>query len=257
MSFLIGLVTGIFGGLVGIGGGVVMVPVMGRLFRVSQSSIHGTSLVAVVFSGLSGAMAYAINGAVDYLAALILAATASLTARMGARYCSVLPGWKLQKYFGIFLIALSLLLLGKPYIGWLAVQPLAGWEKGLALSVIGLATGFIAGLLGIGGGAFTVLGLVLVAGVDQYTAQGCTLLALVPAGTIGAFTHWRHGNVIVSILPGLIGGIVLGAFGGGMFANLLPEGQLKVLFAVVLFALGVDTIRRGRQADAVSCALED
>ncbi len=257
MGFLIGLITGIFGGLVGIGGGVVMVPVLGRFLRVSQPSIHGTSLVAVVFSGLSGAMAYAVNGTVDYLAALILAVTASLTARMGARYCSVLPGWKLRRYFGFFLIALSLLLIGKPYIGWLTDHPLAGWEKGLALSVIGLSTGFIAGLLGIGGGAFTVLGLVLIAGVDQYTAQGCTLLALVPAGTVGAFTHWRHGNVIVSILPGLIGGIVLGAFGGGMFANLLPESQLKVLFAVVLFVLGVEMIRHSRQADGEPCALED
>lgn len=257
MSFLIGLVTGIFGGLVGLGGGVIMVPVMGRLFRVSQSSIHGTSLVAVVFSGLSGAFAYALNGTVDYLAALILAVTASLTARAGARYCCVLPGWKLRKYFGIFLIVLSLLLIGKPYVGWISFHPPAGWVQGLALAGIGLATGFIAGLLGIGGGAFTVLGLVLVAGMDQYTAQGCTLLALVPAGTVGAFTHWRHGNVIVSILPGLIGGIVLGAFGGGMFANLLPEGQLKVLFAVVLFVLGVEMIRRSRQADAEPCALED
>lgn len=257
MSFLIGLVTGIFGGLVGIGGGVVMVPIMGRLFRVPQSSIHGTSLVAVVFSGLSGAFAYALNGTVDYFAALILAVTASLTARVGARYCCILPGWKLRRFFGFFLIALSLLLIGKPYIGWLTVHSLAGWEKGLALSVIGLATGFIAGLLGIGGGAFTVLGLVLVAGLDQYTAQGCTLLALVPAGIVGAFTYWRHGNVVVSILPGLIGGIVLGAFGGGMFANLLPESQLKVLFAFVLFVLGVEMIRRSRQADAETCALED
>ena len=257
MGFLIGLLTGIFGGLVGIGGGVVMVPVMSRILRLSQPRIHGTSLVAVVFSGLSGAFAYALNGTVDYLAALILAVTASLTARAGARYCAVLPGWKLRRYFGFFLIALSLLLIGKPYIGWLAVHPLAGLEKGIALSVIGLATGFIAGLLGIGGGVFTVLGLVLVAGLDQYTAQGCTLLAIVPAGTVGAITHWRHGNVVVSILPGLIGGIVLGAFAGGMFANLLPENLLRVLFAAVLFLLGIEMALRGRRADGESSALED
>lgn len=257
MSFLIGLVTGIFGGLVGIGGGVIMVPVMSRILRLSQPSIHGTSLVAVVFSGLSGAFAYALNGTVDYLAALILAVTASLTARAGARCCAVLPGWKLRRILGFFLIALSLLLVGKPYIGWLSFHPPAGWEKGLALASIGLATGFIAGLLGIGGGAFTVLGLVFIAGLDQYTAQGCTLLALVPAGTVGAFTHWRHGNVNLSVLPGLIGGIVLGAFGGGMCANLLPENLLRVLFAVVLFVLGIEMIRYSRQADADICALED
>lgn len=249
MSFLIGLCTGIFGGLVGIGGGVIMVPIMSRFFRVSQASIHGTSLVAVVFSGISGAAAYAVNGSVDYMAALILAVAGSLTARIGARYCVSLPGWKLRRYFGFFLIVLSFLLIGKMYLGSLSARPLTGWEKDLSLVAIGLVTGFLAGLLGIGGGALTVLGLILVTGMNQFIAQGCSLLAIVPAGAVGAYAHWRHGNIMLSILPGLVGGIVAGAFVGGMFANLLPEDALRSLFAAVLVWLGMEMIRRSRQAD--------
>ena len=247
MGFLIGLGTGIFGGLVGIGGGVIMVPLMSRFLRIPQPSIHGTSLVAVVFSGLSGASAYALNGTVDYRATFILAITASLMARVGARYCATLPGWKLRRFFGIFLICLSILLIGKPLIGSISAQPFSGWEKDLSLAAIGLTTGFLAGLLGIGGGAFMVLGLVLVTGMNQFIAQGCSLLAVVPAGAVGAYTHWGHENIVVSILPGLIGGIVIGAFAGGMFANLLPEDILRSLFAVVLVWLGIDMIRRSRQ----------
>jgi len=247
----------LFGGLIGIGGGVVMVPIMSRFFRVSQPSIHGTSLVAVVFSGLSGAAAYAVNGSVDYRAALILAATASLTARVGARHCASLPGWKLRRYFGFFLIAMSMLIIGKPFIGWMSAHPLTGWEKDLSLVVIGLATGFIAGLLGIGGGAFTVLAIILIVGMDQYTAQGCSLLALVPAGAVGAYTHRRHGNIVLSILPGLVGGIIVGAFTGGMLANILPENILRVLFAAVLVWLGMEMTLRSRQAGAESCDLEE
>ena len=86
MSFLIGLISGIFGGLVGLGGGIVMVPLLSRFLTIAQQKIHGTSLVAVVFAGISGAAAYAVNGTVDYRAALILAVTASMMARMGARY---------------------------------------------------------------------------------------------------------------------------------------------------------------------------
>jgi uncharacterized membrane protein YfcA len=257
VSFLIGLISGIFGGLVGLGGGVVMVPLLSRLLRLSQQSIHGTSLVAVVFAGLSGAAAYAFNGTVDYRAALILAVTASLMAREGARCCVRLPGWKLRRYFGFFLIILSLLLIAKPFFGSMSAHPLTGWEKDLSLVVIGLATGFLAGLLGTGGGAFTVLAILLVVGMNQYTAQGCSLLALVPAGAVGAYTHWRHGNIALSILPGLIGGIILGAFTGGLFANLMPEHILRIFFATVLVGLGIGMIRRSQSTDAETCDLEE
>ena len=83
MSFLIGLISGIFGGLVGLGGGVIMIPLMTRLLGISQASAHGTSLAIVIFAGLSGACAYALEGTVDFTAALILAVTASFTARVG------------------------------------------------------------------------------------------------------------------------------------------------------------------------------
>jgi hypothetical protein len=257
VSFLIGLISGIFGGLVGLGGGTIMVPLISRFFRLAQQSVHGTSLVAVVFAGLSGAAAYAVNGSVDYRAALILAVTASLMARVGARYCVRLPGWKLRRYFGFFLIIMSLLLIGKPFFGTMSAHPLTGWEKDLSLAVIGLATGFIAGLLGIGGGAFTVLAMVFIVGTNQYIAQGCSLLALVPAGAVGAYTHWRHGNIVLSILPGLIGGIILGAFTGGMFANILPENILRILFGAVLVGLGIEMIRRSQPSDAEVCDLEE
>jgi uncharacterized protein len=257
VSFLIGLISGIFGGLVGLGGGIVMVPLLGRFLTIAQQKIHGTSLVAVVFAGLSGAAAYAVNGTVDYRAALILAITASLMARIGARYCIRLPGWKLRRYFGFFLIIMSLLLVGKPFFGSMSANPLTGWEKDLFLVVIGLSTGFLAGLLGIGGGAFTVLAMVFIVGMNQHIAQGCTLLALVPAGAVGVYTHWKHGNIVLSILPGLIGGIILGAFTGGMFANILPENILRILFAAVLVGLGIEMIRRSQPSEAEVCDLEE
>jgi uncharacterized protein len=257
VSFLIGLISGIFGGLVGLGGGTIMVPLISRFLRLAQQRIHGTSLVAVVFAGLSGAAAYALNGTVDYRAAMILAVTASLMARVGARSCARLPGWKLRRYFGFFLIIMSLLLIGKPFFGGMSAHPLTGWEKDLSLVAIGLASGFIAGLLGIGGGAFTVLAMVFIVGMNQYIAQGCTLLALVPAGAVGAYTHWRHGNIAFSILPGLIGGIILGAFVGGLFANILAEDILRIFFATVLVWLGIEMIRRSQPSDAELCDLED
>jgi uncharacterized membrane protein YfcA len=246
MSFLIGLISGIFGGLVGLGGGVIMIPLMTRRLGISQASAHGTSLAVVVFAGLSGACAYAMEGTVDYRAALILAVTASVTARVGARCCSNLPEWKLKRYFGRILLAAAALLVAKPHLGALAVTSLTGGPAVAALAVTGLATGFIAGMLGIGGGAFLIAGMVLFVGMTQQIAQGSSLLSMVPAAAVGSYTHWRRGNVVTRILPGLATGIVIGAFLGGIAANHLPEQTLRVVFAVVLTWLGVDLIRKGR-----------
>jgi uncharacterized membrane protein YfcA len=95
----------------------------------------------------------------------------------------------------------------------MAVMSLTGAPAIAALAVTGLATGFIAGLLGIGGGAFLIAGMVLFVGMNQHIAQGSSLLSMVPAAAVGSWTHWRHGNVVTSILPGPPP-IIIGAFLG-------------------------------------------
>jgi hypothetical protein len=101
---------------VGLGGGAVMIPLMVRTAGLKQRESHGTSLVALVFTGLAGAVTYALRGKVDVMAALFLAVTATLTAPVGARYAHALPEWKLKRSFGAFLVAVSLLLLAKPWL---------------------------------------------------------------------------------------------------------------------------------------------
>ena len=110
ISFAIGLCAGIFGGLVGIGGGLIMIPLMVGILKFSQHKAHGTSLVALVFTGISGAIIYALNGSVDIQAAVLLAVTAVLTARLGAHYAHSLAEWKLKKAFGVFLLVCAALL---------------------------------------------------------------------------------------------------------------------------------------------------
>lgn len=249
MSFLIGLIAGVFGGLVGLGGGVIMIPLMTRLLRFPQARAHGTSLVIVVFAGLAGSVAYFQAGNVNIAAALILAVTASATARMGARYCLNILEWKLKRYFGCILLAAAAFLIAKPYLYAAAVSPLSGWAAVSALAATGLATGFISGLLGIGGGAFMTAAMVLFVGMGQHASQGSSLLSMVPAGAVGAYTHWRHGNVVTGVLAGLAAGIVIGALLGGTIANVLPEQTLRIVFAVVLTWLGVDLIRKSRLPD--------
>jgi uncharacterized protein len=250
MSFLIGLMAGFFGGLVGLGGGAIMIPLLVRFYKFSQHQAHGTSLMALVFTGLTGAFTYYLNGSVDVVAGLTLAASAIITARFGALYAHALPEWQLKRAFGGFLICVSLLLLSKPLMSHLALlahHPVTGWAKVAILLASGAAAGFIAGMMGVGGGAIMVPAMVLLIGFNQYTAQGSALLAMVPAGSMGAYTHWRLGNAVPGVLLGLIPGIFLGTYCGGSLAHLLSEATLRLIFAGVLIWLGLRSIRAAAQ----------
>jgi len=237
MNFFIGFIAGIFGGLVGLGGGVVMIPLMVGILKMGQHKAHGTSLVALVFTGISGAITYAMKGSVDLTGSLLLAVTAIFTARAGAKFAHALPEWKLKRAFGGFLIIVSLLLLSKPYLSHMS-GPASGWIKIITLLLTGIFTGFLSGMMGVGGGTIMVPAMVLLAGFNQHTAQGTSLLAMIPAGGVGAFTHWRLGNVKSDLLPGLVPGILIGTYLGGSLAHILSEGTLRMVFAFVLIWTG-------------------
>lgn len=109
-------------------------------------------------------------------------------ARFGALFAHSLPEWQLKRTFGFFLIFVSLLLLSKPYLCWLTCLAYAAsdWGKVIALLFSGAVAGFLSGMMGVGGGSIMVPALVLLVGHSQYTAQGSSLLAMVPAGSVGA-----------------------------------------------------------------------
>ena len=248
ISFAIGLAAGFFGGLAGIGGGLIMIPLMVRVLGLGQHKAHGTSLVALVFTGLSGAISYAINGSINFTAALCLASTAMLTARAGAHYCHVLPDWKLKKYFGALLILCAVLLILKPFISRSTTEVPLYFQIGVFL-ITGAFTGFLSGMMGIGGGTIMVPAMVLLAGFSQHLAQGTALLVMVPAGAVGAFTHWKLGNVATGILAGLVPGIILGAYLGGNIAHFIPDTPLRLAFIAVIIFMGFRYVRSSAPRD--------
>jgi uncharacterized protein len=233
MSFLIGLLAGLFGGLVGLGGGVIMIPLMVGVLKIKQHQAHGTSILAIIFTGIAGAIAYGLDKNVDYTAAILLAATAIITAKMGAHFAHSLPEWKLKRYFGAFLIFVTVLLLSKPYLPYIGGME-TGWPKIAVLLLTGIFTGFLSGMMGVGGGTIMVPAMVLLVGFSQHMAQGSSLLAMVPIGIAGAFTHWKLGNVKSDLLPGMIPGILIGTFTAGYCTQFLSQEVLRIIFSVVL-----------------------
>lgn len=120
------------------------------------------------------------------------------------------------------------------------------------LVVIGLAAGFLAGLLGIGGGVFLVPAMVLIMGFDQHIAQGTSLLVMIPAALTGSYTHYRKGRLVLRDAFTLGAGGIIGAFLGAVLALSLDDELLRRLFAVFLLVVAVrillpkDVFRRDR-----------
>jgi len=106
---LLGLAAGILSGLVGIGGGILIVPALVFLFGFSQQQAQGTTLALLVPPiGILAAWTYYQHGYVDIKAAAIIAAGFIVGSLLGARFITGLPNSTLEKVFGTFLVLIGL-----------------------------------------------------------------------------------------------------------------------------------------------------
>ena len=109
--------------------------------------------------------------------------------------------------------------------------------------VFGVGVGVLSGALGVGGGGVMVPLMVLVMGIDQATAQGTSLLAILPTAASGAWGHLRQGalDVRLSLVLGAAGAV--GAVIGAAAALHLEPRRLRQVFAVYLLLVGAQALR--------------
>lgn len=104
--------------------------------------------------------------------------------------------------------------------------------------IIGVIAGILSGLLGIGGAVLIIPALVLFLGFSQQTAQGTTLLMMVPPiGALAAFQYYKEGTVDFKVAGILAVGFLIGGYLGGKYANQIPQDILKKIFAVLLLII--------------------
>jgi uncharacterized membrane protein YfcA len=109
----------------------------------------------------------------------------------------------------------------------------------LLLAAIGLVTGALAAVAGVGGGVVFVPALVIVAGFGQHAAEGTSLAVILPTMVIAAWTHSRHGRVVwpVAGRVGLFG--IAGGLFGAWLALRLDEALLQRMFAILLVVVAI------------------
>jgi uncharacterized membrane protein YfcA len=244
-ALLIGLAGGLCSGLLGIGGGVILVPLLTRFMGLPQKNAHGTSLAILVFTAIAAATAYAVGGTVDWRMALWLALGASVAAPLGARTASRWEPVRLRRVFGavMALVGVRLFLIHLPQGSWLHQPGLLG---DVYLIATGAVVGWLSGLLGVGGGVILVPILTLLFGTPQVAAQGVSLFMIVPTAFAGAYTHFKLGNVETRLVPPIALASVAAALAGAALAHHVPANALRIAFGALLVWVGLRMALRSR-----------
>jgi uncharacterized membrane protein YfcA len=104
----VGFCAGLLAGLLGIGGGIVLVPALVLLFKLAQHTSQGTSLLAITPAAIAGSAVHLYYGNIDLALAAFLMASSILGAYVGASAAAGIPEGKLKKGFGVFIIIVGL-----------------------------------------------------------------------------------------------------------------------------------------------------
>lgn len=246
----IGLVAGFLSGFFGVGGGTVIVPALIFFAGFGQRLATGTSLAAIVLPAIAGLIGYLQGGHVDWIAGLLIAAGAVVGAQAGTWLLHRLPVAVLRWIFVGFLLLVGIqLFFTVPDRG--AVFELT-WGLGALLVLLGLLTGVLAGLVGVGGGIIVVPALTVFFGISDLVAKGTSLLMILPTSASGTVSNLRRRNVDLAAAA-VIGGVAaLTSFAGVAVARLTPPHLASILFGafvVLLIARMVWHAIRARRRD--------
>ncbi|MBI2940052.1 MAG: sulfite exporter TauE/SafE family protein [Chloroflexi bacterium] len=111
VGLLIGLATGVFSGLLGIGGAAILIPGMVELMGLRQHRAHGTSLLVMVPAAALSAVVYTLSHPLDWGLVALFSAASMVGAVIGARLMMRLPAPTLKRLFGVFLLVVAIRML--------------------------------------------------------------------------------------------------------------------------------------------------
>lgn len=277
LLFIFGILTGTLAGLLGIGGGLLLVPAL--IFAGAGTTVKATatSLIGVFLSATSGSVRNLAAGELNWKVSLNLAIFGMITAQVGALIGDRLPDALLSLGFALLLlITIYLMSLRKQLVKQESQEvrvksanledavsepssnspsskehneepSFSGASSFFRTAGIGLLAGLLSGLFGVGGGVVMVPLQMLILDESIKAAVRTSLGAIVAIAASGLFQHTLNNNVLW--LPGLMlgmGGIV-GAQLGTRLLPKLPDRTVNILFRILLIALSIYMIIRAIQ----------
>jgi uncharacterized membrane protein YfcA len=231
MTLALGAGLGFFGGLFGIGGGIIAIPLLVLGFGMEQPLAQGTALVLMVPNLLIGWWRYSQRHPLALRNALMIGVSGTLMTWAVAHFATRLDPQMLRWLFSvsIAMVALRLLIRRRGHAE-AGEQPL----NTRALPLVGMAGGSSMGLLGIGGGLVATPLLTGWLGQRQTVAQSLSLAMVAPSSVVALLTYAAAERVDWSMgLPMAVGGLFTVSAGVAL-AHRLPEKRMRAAFAWML-----------------------
>ena len=262
--FAVGVVSAVFGSIVGLGGGIITVPVLvlaGPYLLgepVSTQTAVGTSLAVLIFTALSSTLTYRKQGKVDFRSGWLFFLTSGPAAMLGAQLTLSVPQGLFQLAFGLFMFVMFGLMAAREKMKPLSIQWKVqrsftdgsggrydyGYNLGLCL-VIGFGVGAVSGLFGIGGGSLFVPLMVLLFRFPPHVATATSMFVILLSSVLGSAVHIWNGNVDVLLFAALAPGALVGGRAGAAIASKLSSRQLLWLLRATLLVVAIYLIIKG------------
>jgi uncharacterized protein len=239
---LIGLGAGLVSGGLGVGGGIVLVPLLVAV-GLDRHRAHATSLAAIVLTATAGSISFGLSGELQLGVGLTVGIGGVLGSVLGASLMHRMTSRNLSLVFGVVLLvaALRMLFGGNPLPG---SGELGDFAR-IAVAVgIGLFAGFFAGVAGVGGGVVIVPSVIFFLGLMQHEAQGTSLVAILLTASAGTLVNLRNGRV--RLLDGVTTGAggVVGSIIGSRLALATADRTLSLVFGVLVLFVAARTLYR-------------
>ena len=264
---VIGLASGIIGALVGLGGGIILVPAtlfvginLGLIDGITPQSVVGLSVVMMIFTGLASTLTYMKIKTIDYRSGLIFFAGSIPGTLLGAFVNKGLNLPSFNLYFGILLIIISTLLLVRKYlkpVKWFVNHGKTrtftdkmgetytfGYPVWFAL-LLTFGIGFASGLFGIGGGSIIVPAMILLFLFPPHVAVGTSMFMVFLSAIVNSVTHISLGNVPWLYTIPVIPAAFIGAKLGARLNQKMKSESLVVALRIILLLLGIRSIVDG------------
>jgi len=232
-----GFLVGFLNASLGIGGGVLLVPILAYVLHMEFKKAIGTSLATIVPTSLVAVIThYLIKSSNLAVIPVITILFGSLIgAWIGSKLVVKLSSALLKFLFSMLLIFAGLKLIG--VFSFYSAAPIL--KINLCLSLVGLFAGISSVLLGIGGGVIIVPSLNIFFGFSMHQAVTTSLAVIFPTTLMGALLHKRLQNIEGRIIKYILPSAAIGALAGAFFSNTLPSSTLRKIFGSFLILISM------------------
>jgi len=268
LLFLISITAGVVGSLLGLGGGIIVIPALTLLFKIDIRYAIGASIVSVIATSSGAAAAYVRERLTNLRVAMVLEVATTTGALTGASIAGLIDGRWLYLVFGLVMGYSSLMMFRNRHDATLVPIKTSRWADALRLhgeyfdpalgrkvayrvanTRIGLAlmyvAGVVSGLLGIGSGALKVpaMDLAMRLPIKVSTATSNFMIGVTAAASAGVY--FVRGDIDPFVAAPVATGVLVGATIGSRLLGRLQGTTVRRFFVVVLLVVSAEMLWRG------------